>query len=437
MVTLWNDVTISTWNGVAVSKINGIPLTPSGASTTTSTSTTTTAITTTMSSSTSTSTTAPSGPLEAADHTILIEGGSWKDFAKVDTNEFEFTLDTDTAFAERYWFGFEITGNAGGKTVTYTVNVEASISGPNAHTPAYSFDDGVTWSYIPQVDVSYYTAGDNYMEFDITFPGGQNTALIYATIPFFYTDLVAYAGAWSSGYGSVSSYASELGRNCYIFTIDNGDPTGKTTIWVIAGQEPSETWAQYITLGLIDHLISPGGATLRAEHNWKIIPTINPDGNYLGKTQRNGNNVDLTVEWNPARSGTAEDEIQGCVDAIGTYNTAGYPIKGFIDMHCRYTYQWLGINCSNAGWFDDYNEMLEFEAAIKTPNTRYGLNGWSHSCSGTKSWGQIPAEFGCATVLTETTQRRSVFWLGGPTATVALLMAYGETLGDALEGYSA
>ena len=288
-------------------------------------------------------------------------------------------------------------------------------------------------SYIPQTDISYYGDTEPHVVFKVRFPSGQDTGLVAATIPLMYSQLQQYAEQFDSPYGYVTSYSSELGRNVYVFTVSEGTAANKHVIWVIAGQEPSEYWPQHIALGLIDYLISGAGATLRNEHIWKIVPSINPDGNYLGKSQRNGVGTDLTTEWGYAMTGQADAEIQGLVDKMMSLRSQGYAFDAFIDLHSLYTDDWIIFRSTSSSLFDNYYYQENLVNRIKS-NTYWGMDGTIPFTSLQKTVGAIPNEFGCPTVMLEANQWRSNLIYGVP-ATLANLYDIGKDLGLALEGY--
>ena len=381
-------------------------------------------------------TSSTSNVLGVSNHDTNIEGGSGTNWEKTGENAFSFSLEWDVTtpnYAEKYWFMFKVNGNAGGKTVTYDVNVQNTIGSRTGYTPAVSFNNGETWSYIPQTDISYYGDTEPHVVFKVRFPSGQDTGLVAATIPLMYSQLQQYAEQFDSPYGYVTSYSSELGRNVYVFTVSEGTAANKHVIWVIAGQEPSEYWPQHIALGLIDYLISGAGATLRNEHIWKIVPSINPDGNYLGKSQRNGVGTDLTTEWGYAMTGQADAEIQGLVDKMMSLRSQGYAFDAFIDLHSLYTDDWIIFRSTSSSLFDNYYYQENLVNRIKS-NTYWGMDGTIPFTSLQKTVGAIPNEFGCPTVMLEANQWRSNLIYGVP-ATLANLYDIGKDLGLALEGY--
>jgi hypothetical protein len=462
----------SSKNGVAlkdIESINGIGrlgVLPPVATTTTSTSTTststtatpTTGIVTTTSTPTTTNTpttttSPPSGSLELTDHTFATEGGQGTNLTKVTTNHFAFDLQMDSGNA-RHWWMFEVTGNAGGKTVIYDIDYYSSLQEHTSVGPAYSFDNGTTWTYVPLIvgsathdtwlnDVYYTNDGHDILRFRITFPTGQNTALVALAIPWTYTQNVALAATFpKAGIGSVNSYASAGGtRNVYVYTIDNDSPAGKDTVWMIANQEGGEKWASWITVGMLDFLCSDDAdaITLRSEHNWKIMPMMNPDGCYLGYSEFNASGVDLTIEWGKVAGGTATAEVQGCYNAMVAWEAAGHPIDVFISMHCwMIAPSWLILSNPNTNPpFASTALQTSLITAVDT-YTKYGEEGKSTSTSSTKEWSRVPYIFNCSTVLLEASQ-----WKGyieeNPTqvvGTIANLKAEGVKLAKALKGFN-
>ncbi|MBE0668244.1 MAG: hypothetical protein IH593_11330, partial [Bacteroidales bacterium] len=101
---------------------------------------------------------------------------------------------------EKYWFMFRVNGNADGKIVTYNVNIENTIGSRTGYVPAVSFDDGNSWSYIPQSDITYYGDSEPHLVFKVRFPSGQDTALVAATIPQMYSNLKEYAEKFGCEY---------------------------------------------------------------------------------------------------------------------------------------------------------------------------------------------------------------------------------------------
>jgi hypothetical protein len=166
--------------------------------------------------------------------------------------------------------------------------------------------------------------------------------------------------------------------------------------------------------------------SLRDQYNWAIIPMINPDGNFNGKTQRNNHGVDLTSQWGKARAGYAVSEIQGCINAIDAYNAKGYRIKAFIDMHCYYVSKWLSFYSGGEGW--------ALASKIRA-ETHFGEDGMRSYSSSSASVPSIYYEYGASGVLLETTQWRNVLhWTVGD-ATITNLKTYGQRLAKSLEGF--
>ena len=379
------------------------------------------------------------GVLEEADFDFTVEAGSGTSLSKDALNEFSLSLayDNPPGNAEKYWFLFAITGNAADNTVQFTVNITGTLASRTGDHPVYSFDDGLTWTYVD--NINWATPVGDYVRFTITFPPGQNTAIIAAAIPYYYTDLVTYAAAFGDGNSSVDSYASEGARDVYIFTIDDGDPSGKDTIWIIAGQEPCEYWPQHMMQAAIEYLVSADAAAvrIRAEHNFKFIPMINPDGSFTGQTQRNGLGRDITIQWDPAGTGVyeADAEVQGCIDAMDAWEAAGHPIDAWMDMHSMLTGdEWNAIQSAD-GDYDDPTDVDELFALIAAGTLGFGNDGIGASTWYGKGWHEVAVEYGCATILWHINQWREQLVWGWP-ANYTNFTKWGEEFIKSLEGYN-
>lgn len=74
----------------------------------------------------------------------------------------------------------------------------------------------------------------------------------------------------------------------------------KFLIWTHGRTHPSETPSSYHLDGMIAYFLSDDDVAsfLRTKIKWIVLPFINPDGVYLGKSRVNANNVDLERSWN-------------------------------------------------------------------------------------------------------------------------------------------
>ncbi|MFN4112236.1 MAG: M14 family zinc carboxypeptidase, partial [Ignavibacteria bacterium] len=95
---------------------------------------------------------------------------------------------------------------------------------------------------------------------------------------------------------------SEQNRPLIILTLTDFtvSDSQKIFIWTHGRTHPSETPSSYHLDGMINYFISENdvAAFLRTKIKWIVLPFINPDGVFLGKSRVNANNIDLERSWN-------------------------------------------------------------------------------------------------------------------------------------------
>lgn len=95
---------------------------------------------------------------------------------------------------------------------------------------------------------------------------------------------------------------SEQNRPLIILTITDFTvpDSQKFFVWSHGRTHPSETPSSYHLDGMINYLLSDDDIAgyLRQKVKFIVLPFINPDGVYLGKSRVNANNIDLERSWN-------------------------------------------------------------------------------------------------------------------------------------------
>jgi len=334
-----------------------------------------------------------------------IEGGSGK-IIKRSNSSYSIIMDYDVVTkdnsgqeigSEMYWWSFNITQGIKDKSIEFWVPqsftqydnnpIGSSIAPKLGQWPVFSEDNGKTWEYIDSKDITWIkpdTSGDKYyLKFNYTM--NTESALLSVAFPYLYSNLETYANNIQGlNYVDVDSYNSSRDRRVYVITVSETKIIkDKPTIWIISGQEPSETWAQIISQGILEFLVSNNSEAIeyREQYNWKITPMINPDGNYLGKTQRNANNIDITKEWDEFGLETIEAEINGTLVAMDNWINNGNQLSLFIDLHTMYTHNWQVIYPSNriVADIDEYKIQLITESIKNQTIWGYGRSfPWSN-----------------------------------------------------------
>lgn len=104
---------------------------------------------------------------------------------------------------------------------------------------------------------------------------------------------------------------SEQNRPLIVLTITDFTvpDSQKFYVWAHGRTHPSETPSSYHLDGMIDYLLSDDeiAAYLKQKIKFIVLPFINPDGVYLGKSRVNANNIDLERAWNLSDAETPKE----------------------------------------------------------------------------------------------------------------------------------
>ena len=252
----------------------------------------------------------------------------------IDGNEVNFILVTEsltTGEVYAYWTYFKVT-NTLDKEVTFRITNAADA--PFLSTPSR------------EAQMVYSYNGDNWFRFTdhsysagiYTFTGTfTNNAVYIATFfPFSYTEMQQYtntvdASPWATKFVLGSS---EQGREISLLKITNPNipDTNKKVIYIIGRQHSAETCSSHMLRGMIDFLISDNvdAQEVRDKFVWYIVPMVNPDGVYLGKSRGTSENRNANRDW--VNNETVEINIvRNHINLIN--NSIG--IDFFIDWHSQ------------------------------------------------------------------------------------------------------
>ena len=164
----------------------------------------------------------------------------------------------------------------------------------------------------------------------------SNEVFVATFFPFSYTEMQDYTEAVGSSEWVDKSVlgSSEQGRDLILLTITNPSITlaDKKIIYIIGRQHAAETSSSHMLKGMIDFLISddPDAETMRNNFVWYIVPIVNPDGVYLGRSRGTADLRNANRDW-------LNDETQEITIIRSHINSidSAYGIDFFIDWHSQ------------------------------------------------------------------------------------------------------
>ena len=130
--------------------------------------------------------------------------------------------------------------------------------------------------------------------------------------------------------------SSHQGRDIDLLTITNPaiPNTGKHIIYIIGRQHAAETSSSHMLEGMLNFLISndPDAARMRDNFVWYIVPMVNPDGVYSGKSRETSEGNDPNRDWHRSNNDTqGVSLVKAHMDSINNAES----IDMFIDWHSQ------------------------------------------------------------------------------------------------------
>lgn len=274
------------------------------------------------------------------------------------TDSINFTVRTRADIVGR-WFYFKMK-NVKNRYVSVTVQ------NSDATRPMYSYDN-VNWYRFteqesPQRNVfrKVYTQDSVFVAYYVPYPLYKLYDKIQSLTnnPYVKIDTIGY---------------SEQNRPLILLTLTDFTipDSQKYFIWTHGRTHPSETPSSYHLDGMIDYFLSNDEVAnyLRQRIKWFVLPFINPDGVFLGKSRVNSNNIDLEREWNKAPTITPK-EVQSAKEFLQNV-LSQRRIHIALNMHSQvanYATFWIHTASSTSDYF--YRRQLQF-ANLQSGNTEF------------------------------------------------------------------
>jgi uncharacterized repeat protein (TIGR02543 family) len=252
----------------------------------------------------------------------------------ISSNEINFTLTTETLATGEvytYWTYFKVT-NTSGREVTFRITNAALVnflSTPSKEAQMVYSYDGIDWSRFTNHS---YSSG--IYTFSTTFTNNQ--VYVATFFPFSYTEMQTYTNTVDASPWAVKSIlgSSQNGGDIMLIKITNSSipDVDKKVIYIIGRQHSSETSSSHMLKGMIDFLISdnPDAQRMRNAFVWYIVPMVNPDGVYLGKSRATSEDRNANRDWKNNETveiNIVRDHITSINNSIG--------IDFFIDWHSQ------------------------------------------------------------------------------------------------------
>ncbi len=248
----------------------------------------------------------------------------------IEGDRIDFLINTDE-LDYTYWTNFKLSGVLD-KQVLFLINNAYQVpflSQPGKESQMVYSYDGENWLRME----NHKYKGGNYIIDEIFL---ENQVQIATYFPFSYKQMRNYINQVK-----ISEWASEtiLGsspdeREIVLLTITNMEipPESKNTIYIIGRQHAAETSSSHMIKGLIDFLLSDNifAHGFRNNYTWHIVPMLNPDGVFLGKSRANAAGNDINRDWGNNDS----HEINIVRNNIETINEENR-IDMFIDWHSQ------------------------------------------------------------------------------------------------------
>jgi len=302
----------------------------------------------------------------------------------INGNEVDITLNTDNV-GYKYWANFLMSNILNQEVTVSITNIDEVpfLADPSGENQIIYSCDGINWNRL--TPHSYSSDSGGTYTFTKTFPCDE--AQIATFFPFSSENMSSYADMVNSSQWADKTIlgSSYQGRDIDLLTITNTaiPVSNKKIIYIVGRQHSAETSSSHMLEGMIDFLISDNvdASGLRDNYIWYIVPMVNPDGVYLGKSRENSEGNDPNRDW--GNNDTVEiDTVRDLLDLINY--TDG--IDMFIDWHSQMNDDgWYNFVYAPPGntFFNILSDWTDFDVQ-KTPGTSCSYSSCSARGYGTQ-----------------------------------------------------
>ena len=277
------------------------------------------------------------------------DGGSLGRVEKVAENHWRAHLagesDQDRRNRQANWYYFQIEATPNRPLTIDLVglpgeyNYKPNRGAVTADTPPVVSYDNKTWTHIETFE---YDGAEPRMRLTIT---PKTKRFWIAHVPPYTKVQLDALRKWAGGKLHEQFIGQTVDhRPIPLWTIGDGPKAA----WLFFRQHSWEAGSSWVGEGLVRHLLSPEGATLRKQVTWKIYPMCDPDGVARGGVRFNKFGYDLNRNWD-VNGIEKMPEITAQRAAIRAWLGTGRKIDFLFSLHNTETAEYLEGPPENGG----------------------------------------------------------------------------------------
>ena len=274
------------------------------------------------------------------------------------TDSVNFIVKTNEDIGGR-WFYFRISG-------VKNKYIKVTIANSDANRPFYSYNNR---------DFQRFTGSESpqYNVFNKIFD--EDTVYVAYYNPYTFSFLQERIDEWRQSEFVMIDTLGYSPKNLplqEIILTDRTEPDeNKIRVWIHARTHPGETPSSFHFDGIVKTLLGNDEAVqyYRKKFIFHLIPFVNPDGVFYGKSRTNFSNVDLEREWNKSDALTAKESLilKNRLKEINNEKV----VSVFLNLHSQassYCTFWIHTPQSTSNYF--YRREYQF-ANINVSDNQY------------------------------------------------------------------
>ncbi|MBZ0201140.1 MAG: T9SS type A sorting domain-containing protein [Ignavibacteriaceae bacterium] len=283
------------------------------------------------------------------------------------TDSINYTVTTHEDIGGR-WFYFRIAG-------VKNKYISVRVSNSDVTRAMYSYDNDTFTRFSGLESPSTNVFQKTYTE---------DTVFVAYYTPYNYSHLLQRLNDWSqSSFVKVDTLGiTEHNLAIHEITVTDTSVSDslKENIWIHARTHPGETPSSWHFDGLVETLLSDDDVIsfYRQKLVFHLIPFVNPEGVYYGRSRTNFNYVDLEQQWQGADS-TIQLEARILRTRLKQINN-GKPVKVFLNLHSQaspFCTFWIHTAQSTSTLF--YRNEYQFAYLNTSGNPYFTQNDFSES----------------------------------------------------------